>query len=113
MNPPSDYELAQAVSHGAVSSIGDLYERHSRRVYSLCLKMTGDVAEAEDLTQDVFVQLIRKVGTFRGESQFKTWLHRFTINQVLMSLSSPNSSQRVSGYAGRAQDHTCSEALLG
>ena len=89
MNPPSDYELAQAVSRGAVSNIGDLYERHSRRVFSLCLRMTGDVSEAEDLTQDVFVQLIRKVGTFRGESQFKTWLHRFTINQVLMHFRRP------------------------
>jgi RNA polymerase sigma-70 factor, ECF subfamily len=69
--------------------MGDLYERHSRRVYSLCLKMTGDVSKAEDLTQDVFIQLIRKVGTFRGESQFRTWLHRFTINQVLMYFRRP------------------------
>ena len=89
MNPPSDFELAQAVSHGAVSKIGDLYERHGRRVYSLCLKMTGDVSEAEDLTQDVFIQLIRKVGSFRGESQFRTWLYRFTINQVLMHFRRP------------------------
>lgn len=84
MTPKSDYELAQAVSHGAVSSIADLYERHGRRVYSLCLRMTGDVSEAEDLTQDVFIQLLKKVGTFRGDSQFKTWLYRLTINQVLM-----------------------------
>src|SRR5687768_2814098 len=89
MNPPSDFELAQAVSHGAVSYIGDLYERHGRRVFSLCLRMTGDVSEAEDLTQDVFIQLIRKVGSFRGESQFRTWLYRLTINQVLMHFRRP------------------------
>ena len=84
VTPKSDYELAQAVSHGAVSSIGDLYERHSQRVYTICLRMTGDVADAEDLTQDVFIQLLQKAGSFRGESQFKTWLYRVTVNQVLM-----------------------------
>lgn len=84
VTPKSDYELAQAVSRGAVSSIGDLYERHSKRVYTLCLRMTGDVADAEDLTQDVFIQLLQKAGTFRGESQFTTWLYRVTVNQVLM-----------------------------
>ena len=84
MSPKSDYELAQAVSHGVVSSIGDLYERHSRMVYTLCLRMTGDVSQAEDLTQDIFIQLLRKVGTFRGDSQFGTWLYRLTVNQVLM-----------------------------
>ena len=89
MDPQSDYELAQAVSHGAVSSIADLYERHSRRVFTLCLRMTGDVSEAEDLTHDIFIQLIRKVGTFRGESQFRTWLYRLTINQVLMHFRRP------------------------
>ena len=89
MNPQSDYELAQAVSHGAVSSLADLYERHRRRVYTLCLRMTGDACEAEDLTHDIFIQLIRKVGTFRGESQFRTWLYRLTINQVLMHFRRP------------------------
>jgi RNA polymerase sigma-70 factor, ECF subfamily len=84
VTPKSDYELAQAVSRGAVSSIGDLYERHRQRVYSLCLRMTGNVSEAEDLTHDVFIQLLQKAGSFRGESQFKTWLYRVTVNQVLM-----------------------------
>ena len=82
----SDYELAQAISHGSVASIGDLYERHRRMVYSVCLRMTGDVMEAEDLTQDVFMQLIKKVGSFRGDSKFSTWLYRLTINQVLMHI---------------------------
>jgi RNA polymerase sigma-70 factor (ECF subfamily) len=62
----------------------DLYERHNRRVYSLCLRMTGSVSEAEDLAQEVFIQLFRKIGSFRGESAFTTWLHRLTVNQVLM-----------------------------
>jgi RNA polymerase sigma-70 factor, ECF subfamily len=66
------------------ADIGVLYEQHSRRVYSLCLRMTGNTAEAEDLTQEVFIQLMCKLDSFRGESKFTTWLHRVTVNQVLM-----------------------------
>ena len=81
---PSDHELTQAIGRGNTSSIGALYERHRSKVYSLCLRMTGNPAEAEDLTQEVFIQLLGKAGSFRGESLFTTWLYRFTINQVLM-----------------------------
>src|SRR5579863_118437 len=63
-----------------------LYRLHSRRVYSLCLRMVGNTAEAEDLTQEAFLQLFRKIGTFRGESAFSTWLHRLAVNVVLMKL---------------------------
>jgi len=55
-------------------------------VYSLCLRMTANTAEAEDLTQEAFLQLFRKIGTFRGESAFSTWLHRMAVNVVLMHL---------------------------
>jgi len=88
MTPQTDYELAQAVAQGTVSCIADLYERHSSMVYSLCLRMTGNVMEAEDLTHDVFIQLLKKSGSFRGESKFSTWLYRLTINQVLMHIRS-------------------------
>jgi RNA polymerase sigma-70 factor (ECF subfamily) len=80
----SDYALARAAASGAIAAIGDLYNRYSRRVYSLCLRMTCNTADAEDLTQEVFIQLIRKIGSFRGESQFTTWLYRLTVNHVLM-----------------------------
>jgi RNA polymerase sigma-70 factor (ECF subfamily) len=63
-----------------------LYNLHKRRVYSLCLRMTGNVSEAEDLAQEAFMQLYRKIGTFRGESAFSTWLHRLTVNVVLMHI---------------------------
>jgi RNA polymerase sigma-70 factor (ECF subfamily) len=69
---------------GDMRAFEELYARHSRRVYSLCLRMTANTAEAEDLAQEVFIQLYRKCGSFRGESQFTTWLHRLTVNQVLM-----------------------------
>ena len=63
-----------------------LYKKYSRRVYSVCLRMTRNSAEAEDLTQQTFLQVFRKIGTFRGESGFSTWLHRVTVNVVLMHL---------------------------
>ncbi len=81
---PSDYELAQKSSGGDMSAFEDLYRRHFRRVYSLALRMTGKPEEAEDLTQETFTHLYKKIGSFRGESAFTTWLHRMTVNQVLM-----------------------------
>jgi len=63
-----------------------LYRLHNRRVYSLCLRMVSNTAEAEDLTQEAFLQLFRKIATFRGESAFSTWLHRLAVNVVLMKL---------------------------
>jgi RNA polymerase sigma-70 factor, ECF subfamily len=72
-----------AQSHQA-QSFEQVFRLHHRRVYSICLRMTGNPTEAEDLTQDVFVLVFRKLGSFRGESAFTTWLHRLTVNQVLM-----------------------------
>src|SRR5437588_3382069 len=80
----SDFALAQRASKGDARAFEEIYRLHYRRVYGLCLRMTQNVAEAEDITQDVFILLHRKAGSFRGESQFTTWLHRLTVNQVLM-----------------------------
>ena len=63
-----------------------LYRLHSQRVYAVCLRMVGNSAEAEDLTQEAFLLLLRKIHTFRGESAFSTWLHRLVVNIVLMRL---------------------------
>jgi RNA polymerase sigma-70 factor (ECF subfamily) len=79
-----DVELARLAAAGNISAFERLYERYHRRTYSLCLRMTGSQTESEDLTQEVFIQLFRKIGSFRGESAFSTWLHRLTVNQVLM-----------------------------
>ena len=84
LKPSSDYVLTRQAAGGDMNAFEGLYERHSRRVYSLCLRMTGNPTEAEDLVQEVFIQLFRKIGSFRGESAFTTWLHRLTVNQVLM-----------------------------
>jgi RNA polymerase sigma-70 factor, ECF subfamily len=77
-------DINSALAGEKMSGFDELYRKHYRRVYSICLRMTGNVAEAEDLTQEVFIQLHRKLGSFRGESAFTTWLHRLTVNQVLM-----------------------------
>jgi RNA polymerase sigma-70 factor (ECF subfamily) len=79
-----DFELTQKVSSGNMAAFEILYERYHRRTFSLCLRMTKNQTEAEDLTQEVFIQLFRKAGSFRGDSAFSTWLHRMTVNQVLM-----------------------------
>ena len=75
--------LAQAGDHHAFAQ---LYSLHKKRIYSLCMRMVGNTAEAEDLTQETFLQLHRKISTFRGDSAFSTWLHRLAINVVLMHL---------------------------
>ena len=80
---------AQAIAdakQGDAAAFEVLYNAHRRRVYSLCLRMIGDPAEAEDLAQEAVLQMFRKIGTFRGDAAFSTWLHRLTVNLVLMRL---------------------------
>src|SRR6476620_7659644 len=70
-----DFDLTQAAAAGDMGAFEEVYQRHHRRVYSICLRMLQNAHEAEDLTQDVFIQLYRKIGSFRGDSAFTTWLH--------------------------------------
>ena len=85
-----DFVLTQAAAKGNMAAFEEVYTRHHRRVYSICLRMLQNATEAEDLTQDVFIQLYRKIGSFRGDSAFTTWLHRLTVNQVLMHFRKRN-----------------------
>jgi RNA polymerase sigma-70 factor (ECF subfamily) len=85
-----DFALTQAAANGDMVAFEEVYQRHHRRVYSICLRMLQNAHEAEDLTQDVFIQLYRKIGSFRGDSAFTTWLHRMTVNQVLMHFRKRN-----------------------
>lgn len=79
-------DAIRLAQEGNAEAFERIYQLHSRRVYSLCLRMMGNAAEAEDLAQEAFLQLFRKIHTFRGESAFSTWLHRLTVNVVLMRL---------------------------
>jgi len=80
----TDLELARAAAAGDAEAFEKLYRQYYRRVYSLSLRMVSDPALAEDMTQEVFLQVYRKIGSFRGDSAFTTWLHSLTVNQILM-----------------------------
>jgi len=79
-------EAIRLAQQGDAAAFEIIYQQHCGRVYALCLRMLRDPAEAEDLVQEVFMQVFRKIHTFRGESAFSTWLHRLTANLVLMHL---------------------------
>lgn len=85
-NKLGETEAVRLAQQGDAAGFEHLYRLNSRRVYALCLRMTRNAADAEDLTQEVFLQMFRKIGSFRGESQFSTWLHRVAANVVLMHL---------------------------
>jgi RNA polymerase sigma-70 factor (ECF subfamily) len=81
--------ISNAVARAQVGdeeAFAELYSLHKYRVYKVCLRMVRNVALAEDLCQESFLQLFRKIATFKGNSAFSTWLHRLTVNVVLMHL---------------------------
>jgi RNA polymerase sigma-70 factor (ECF subfamily) len=80
-----DDVLVQAQA-GNPDAFSQLYLLHNKRVFRICLRMVHDFSVAEDLAQETFLQLHRKLASFRGESHFTTWLHRMTVNIVLMRL---------------------------
>lgn len=82
----SEAEAIEGAKRGDAECFEVLYNLHKRRVYSLCFRMVADVEAAEDLAQEAFLQLYRKLASFRGEAAFSTWLHRLTVNVVLMHL---------------------------
>jgi RNA polymerase sigma-70 factor (ECF subfamily) len=79
-------ETIRQAQEGDAGAFEKLYRKYNRRVYGLCLRMTKNQTDAEDLTQEAFLQVFRKIHTFRGDSAFFTWFHRLTVNVVLMSL---------------------------
>ena len=85
-SPLPEAVAIQRAQQGDAEAFERLYQLHKGRVYSLCLRMVGNPASAEDLAQEAFLQLFRKIKTFRGESAFSTWLHRLSVNVVLMQL---------------------------
>lgn len=82
--PASEADAIQLAKSGDSAGFEYLYNLHRLRVYALCLRMATNPTEAEDLTQDTFLQVFRKIHSFRGDSGFSTWLHRVAVNVVLM-----------------------------
>jgi RNA polymerase sigma-70 factor, ECF subfamily len=81
---PLSADIIRRAQAGDSDAFADLFNAHKARIYALCLRMTSNTAEAEDLTQDAFMQVFRKLSTFRGDSALSTWLHRIAVNTVLM-----------------------------
>jgi len=81
--PASREHLVARAARGEVDAFEELYRDNVGRVYLLCLRMCGDPSLAEELAQEAFVRAWEKLGTFRGDSAFSTWLHRVTVNVVL------------------------------
>ncbi len=92
----SQLSLVRRAQAGDEQAFATLFQQHKSRVYSVCLLMTKDVAEAEDLTQEAFLQVFRTVGSFRGDAAFSTWLYRVAVNTVLMKLRRRKSPQTIS-----------------
>ena len=82
----SEAEAIKQAKEGDAAAFERLYKKHCRHVYSLCLRMIKNPTEAEDLTQQTFLQVFRKIGTFRGDSGLSTWVHKVTVNVVLMHI---------------------------
>ena len=80
----AEQEAIRLACQGDPHAFERLYKLHSRRVYALCLRFAGNPTDAEDLMQEAFLQLFRKIQTFRGEAKFSTWLHRLAVNVILM-----------------------------
>ena len=113
-NTPDSSPLSVTIrlaQQGDAAAFEAIYQQHCRRVYALCLRMLRDPIEAEDLVQDVFVLLFRKLHTFRGESAFSTWLHRLAANLVLMRLRKKSPPTVSIEAAADLDDESCSPAI--
>jgi len=117
-----DEELARMTAAGDAAAFEELHGRHRRYVYSIALRMTGNEADAEDLTQEAFVSVLRWVGSFRGEASFTTWLYRLVVNQVRMHfryrskrpeeyMSDAEMAERTRGLARRADSQQAIDRL--
>lgn len=104
----NDLTLCRLAAENNLAAFEMLYQRYNRRTYSLCLRMTNSQTEAEDLTQEVFIQLFRKIGSFRGDSAFSTWLHRLTVNQVLMHFRRRSVKNEKTSEDGEMPEQTVS-----
>ena len=103
--------LIRCAQAGDSEAFSSLYETHRRRVYSICLRITGEPSEAEDCTQEAFLQCFLQLSTFRGDSALSTWLHRLTVNVVLMRLRA-NRRRPISVELGPSAEHGGETSLL-
>jgi RNA polymerase sigma-70 factor (ECF subfamily) len=106
---PSTEALVRQAQQGDPEAYEQVYRRLAGRVYALCLRMTADGQRAEELTQDAFVRAWERLGSFRGDSRFSTWLHRLTVNLVLQDRRTQarragREAPMPEGYAGAVRE---------
>jgi RNA polymerase sigma-70 factor, ECF subfamily len=101
---PAASDLIRRAQAGDSDAFGALFQTHRSRVFSVCLRMTSNAAEAEDLTQDAFLQVFRKITKFRGDSAFSTWVHRIAVNTVLMHFR-----KRLAGHVSLDEPQSTSD----
>jgi len=100
-----DEELARLAAAGDAMAFGEIHDRHRVRVYSIALRMTGNAADAEDITQESFLRLFLRIGSFRGEAMFTTWLYRLVVNEVKMHFRYRSNRPEVQTSDGEMPDH--------
>ena len=88
-------ELVEKAKRGDPTAFETIYCQHKARVFRLCVRLTKNMTDSEDLTQEVFLQAYRHLHGFRGESRFSTWLHRVAINTVMMFLRARQNRSNV------------------
>jgi RNA polymerase sigma-70 factor, ECF subfamily len=107
----SEPSLVQRALNGEAEAFATLFQLHRGRVYAVCLRMTNNPADADDLTQEAFIQAFRKLSTFRGESALSTWLHRVAVNTALMHFRRYSSSKAT--LEGAPLDHEICHREIG
>jgi RNA polymerase sigma-70 factor (ECF subfamily) len=100
---PSELDLAKQAARGDVTAFEELYRKNAGRIYLLCLRMCADPALAEEMAQEAFLRAWQKLGSFRGDSAFSTWLHRVTVNVVLGHRRS--TARKAAGVTSVGDEH--------
>jgi RNA polymerase sigma factor (sigma-70 family) len=99
--PARDDALVDRARRGDVDAFEALYRTHSARVYALCLRLTGDRAQALELAQDTFIRAWEALPDFRGDASLVTWLHRIAVNAML---TKRRGDRRRTARIGLAED---------
>lgn len=103
-NPDEDFNLVKQALEGNCDAFKELFMRNVNKVNSLCLRLSSDIHLAEDLTQEVFIKAWEKLGTFKFESKFSTWLHSIAVNQFMMNLRSRKRESGMEEEFGRIEN---------
>lgn len=112
----TDHDIIQRILQGDVEAYRDLIQRYQRMIFIFIYKMVNNVSDAEDLTQEVFVKAYEKLASYRGDSQFSTWLHTLARNRTIDFLRRKkyyDSDEQLAYIPSQAQDESPQESLLG